>query len=122
MVNYENRYAIKKLREGRGFSQQVVADHLGMNQATYHKMESDKTDVKLEQLERLAELYDMSLIDLITSDRRAMHIETNHGTPNGVVIGDPELVKNLLDAKDELIKLKDEKIAWLEEKIKLLTE
>ena len=45
---------IKQLREVRGFSQQVVADHLGMTQSNYHKLESDKSDIRLEYIEKIA--------------------------------------------------------------------
>lgn len=108
---------IKQLREIRGFSQQVVADHLGMTQANYHKLESDKSDIRLEYLEQLAEFYKVSLVELIASERGIMHIENNNHIQNGVVMGDPELIQSLLSAKDELLKLKDEKIAWLEQQL-----
>lgn len=108
---------IKQLREIKGFSQQVVADHLGMTQANYHKLESDKSDIKLEYLEKLALLYKVSLADLITTEHSLVHIQSNSYNHNGVVIGDSDFIKGLLKAKDELLKLKDEKIAWLEQQL-----
>ena len=108
---------IKQLREIRGFSQQVVADHLGMTQANYHKLESDKSHIRLEYLEQLAEFYKVSLAELIATERSAVHIENNSYNHNGVVMGNPELIQNLLSTKDELLKLKDEKIAWLEQQL-----
>jgi transcriptional regulator with XRE-family HTH domain len=113
---------IKQLREAKGFSQQVVADHLGMTQANHHKLESDKTHVRLEYLEKLADFYKVSLTELIDLRNSVVHIENNTHNHNGVVLGDLEALQQVLAVKDELIKLKDEKIAWLEEKIKLLTE
>ncbi len=108
---------IKQLREIKGFSQQVVADHLGMTQANYHKLESDKSDIRLEYLEKLAMFYKVSLAELITAEHSSVHIENNSYNHNGVVMGDPEFVQSLLNAKDELLKLKDEKIAWLEQQL-----
>lgn len=101
----------------RGYSQQVVADHLGMTQANYHKLESDKTDIRLEYLEKLAELYKVSLAELISTDRNSVHIQNNNHNHNGVVLGNPDYIQSLLGAKDELLKLKDEKIAWLEKQL-----
>jgi transcriptional regulator with XRE-family HTH domain len=115
---------IRQLREVRGFSQQVVAEHLGMEQPNYHKLESDKSNISLTHLEKLADLYKISLVELIAPERGIMHIENNNHIENGVVMSDPELVQNLLNAKDELLKskdellkLKDEKIAWLEKRM-----
>jgi transcriptional regulator with XRE-family HTH domain len=48
---------IRQLREVKGFSQQVVADYLGMAQSNYHMIESDKTQPKLDILEKLASFY-----------------------------------------------------------------
>jgi transcriptional regulator with XRE-family HTH domain len=66
---------IKKLREAKGLSQQIVADQLGMTQANYHKLESDKIKLKIETLERLAEFYDVSILDLLESDRNVFNIK-----------------------------------------------
>jgi transcriptional regulator with XRE-family HTH domain len=105
---------IKQLREAKGYSQQVVADHLGMTQANYHKLESDKSEIRLDHLEKMAELYKISLAEIITADRSTVHIENNNHNHNGVVLGEHSYIQNLLNTKDELLKLKDEKIAWLE--------
>lgn len=109
---------IKQLREIKGYSQQVVADHLSMTQANYHKLESDKYEIRLEYLEKLAVLYKVSLADLISNEKTTVNIQNNNHNHNGVVMGDPELFKNLLESKDALIKLKDEKILWLEQQLK----
>ncbi len=120
---------IKQLREARGYSQQVVADHLGMAQSNYHKLESDKSEIRLEYLEKLAEFYKISLADMVSHDRSSLHIENNTHNHNGVVLGNPDFIQNLLNTKDELIKLKDEmlklkneKILWLEEQIKNMNQ
>jgi transcriptional regulator with XRE-family HTH domain len=109
---------IKQFREIKGYSQQVVADHLSMTQANYHKLESDKYEIRLEYLEKLAVLYKVSLADLISNEKTTVNIQNNNHNHNGVVMGDPELFKNLLDSKNELLKLKDEKIVWLEQQLK----
>lgn len=100
------------------FSQQVVADHLEMSQANYHKLESDKNDIRLEYLQKLAEFYKVSLAELLSTEHNTVHIENNSYNHNGVVVGNPELIQNLLNTKDELLKLKDEKIAWLERQLR----
>ena len=96
----------------------MVADHLSMTQANYHKLESDKYEIRLEYLEKLAVLYKVSLADLISNEKTTVNIQNNNHNHNGVVMGDPELFKNLLESKDALIKLKDEKILWLDQQLK----
>jgi transcriptional regulator with XRE-family HTH domain len=105
---------IRQLREAKGYSQQAVAEHLGMVQPNYHKLESDKSEIRIVHLEKLAELYKISLAEIIAADRSSVHIENNNHNHNGVVLGEPSYIQNLLNTKDELLKLKDEKIAWLE--------
>lgn len=79
---------LRQLRESKGYSQQNVADHLGMEQPNYQKFESDKAQPKLDLLEKLADFYKMSLADLISTDKNTVHIQNNNHNHNGVVMGD----------------------------------
>ena len=115
---------IKKLRNMRGWSQQVVADQLGMTQANYHKLESDKSKAKLEILEKVASLYDISILDLLVGEQNVFHIKNNthNESVNGTLIRqeDPEKIQLLLQQlkdKEEIIKLKDENIPQLQKEI-----
>ncbi len=105
---------IRQLREIKGFSQQVVADHLGMAQTNYHKIESDKTQPKLDLLEKIANFYKVSLAELLSPDKNSVHIQNNNHNHNGVVIGDTELFQLFIKSKDEIIKSKEELIGHLE--------
>jgi transcriptional regulator with XRE-family HTH domain len=99
----------KQLRETRGFSQKQVAYHLGMGQANYHKLESDKSNAKVEHLEKIALFYNISLAELVTDEHGLAHIQNNSYNHDEVAMSDPDFVLNLLNAKDELLKLKDQK-------------
>ncbi len=110
---------IKQLREVRGISQKVIAQHLDMTQANYHKLESDKFDIRLEYLEKLADFYKISLFELIAAESNSVRVEHNGNNHNGVVVGNVEWAQALLDAKSEIIKLKDEKIASLEQQLRI---
>jgi transcriptional regulator with XRE-family HTH domain len=50
---------IKDLREKKHLSQQEVADELGMTQSNYHKLESDKIQIKLNVMKKLASFFDI---------------------------------------------------------------
>jgi transcriptional regulator with XRE-family HTH domain len=116
---------IRQLREAKGFSQQVVADHLGMTQANYHKIESDKTDLRLEYIEKLATFYEVPIGDLLSTEKQILNIYNNTNSNNGIIYVDSEkleLIKKQLETLDQLVKLKDEKITWLEDKLKTFTK
>lgn len=108
---------LRQLRESKGYSQQNVADHLGMEQPNYQKFESDKAQPKLDLLEKLAGFYNIPLTDLISPDKNTVHIQNNNHNHNGVVIGDAELFQLCIKSKDEIIKAKDELIRHLEHEL-----
>jgi transcriptional regulator with XRE-family HTH domain len=56
---------LKILRIEKDWSQEVVAQKLGVSIPAYSKIETGITDVNLSRLRQLAEIYDKSLIDLL---------------------------------------------------------
>jgi transcriptional regulator with XRE-family HTH domain len=62
-MNYRER--IRELRKESSFTQQKIADILGIGQRTYADYESGKTRIPVDSLLILARLYNVSL-DYIT--------------------------------------------------------
>jgi transcriptional regulator with XRE-family HTH domain len=62
-MNYRER--IRELRKESAFTQQKIADILGIGQRTYADYESGKTRIPVDSLLILARLYNVSL-DYIT--------------------------------------------------------
>lgn len=56
---------IKGLRRKNGFSQEDVAIRLNMGQNTYSQLEAGKTKIDIERLQQLAQLYKISVHDII---------------------------------------------------------
>lgn len=56
----------RKLREIHGYPQEYVAFQMGISQAAYSKKESGRTQLSVLCLSKLAELYHLSLTDLIS--------------------------------------------------------
>jgi DNA-binding XRE family transcriptional regulator len=52
---------IKNKRIEKNYSQEAVAKHLKMNQATYSRLENGRCCINLEQLVKVLELYDIEL-------------------------------------------------------------
>jgi transcriptional regulator with XRE-family HTH domain len=84
---------IKKMRELRNFTQDFVAESIGISQASYSEIETDKTDVSLSRLSQIAEVLGVSTSDIISFDERLiLHINENKGLASNVY-------KNMTDTK-----------------------
>ncbi|HNE28282.1 MAG: helix-turn-helix transcriptional regulator [Saprospiraceae bacterium] len=56
---------IRSLRARRKLSQTELADHLGISQPAYSKIEAGETDIKLSHLESISTALDIPLDQLI---------------------------------------------------------
>ena len=89
-------------RNAKGWSQEVVASMAGMSQSNYSKIESDKQDVKWEQIESLVNILQTEPEELIRQDGIVLNIETqNGGNANNYVIQNN--AEAIITAKDETI-------------------
>lgn len=61
----KNTIRLKELRESRGFTQQYVADYVDLSQAQYNKYENCKSILKVNQLVKLCDLYNVSPNELL---------------------------------------------------------
>lgn len=57
---------IRILREIREYSQEYVSAQLGISQRAYSKIERGDTDVSFSKLNRLAQIFQVSTVDLIS--------------------------------------------------------
>lgn len=57
---------IKKIRADLRFSQEFLANKLGMEQPSYGLIENGKRQLKYETLEQIAIIFNMPIIDIIT--------------------------------------------------------
>ena len=107
---------IRKLREQRGYSQEVVATELGINQSTYGKIERDASNITVERLQKIAEILDVDMASILdVGTKNTFTNQTNQG--NGYV----ETINNdyrtfadeLKSAYEKTISAKDEQIVLL---------
>lgn len=57
---------VEKLRKERNFSQAELADRLGIMQSAYSRMITNTDDIKLSTLLRIADILEVSLVDIVT--------------------------------------------------------
>ena len=108
---------IRKLREKKGFSQEYVAQELGINQSTYGKLERENTKISIDRLLRISEILEEDVINLLDSKPQNTFHQTNQGNGYSYVENinneNAELLKELKKVYEKLIKSKDEQIDLL---------
>ncbi len=61
---------IRSIRESKGYSQEKIADLLHLTQASYARFERGATKTDLELVRKIADLFGMSLVDLISYPKK----------------------------------------------------
>ena len=65
---------IKLYRENKKMTQNEVADILGVSSATISKYESGALEPNIESLKRLAELFEISIDELLNDEEKKFNI------------------------------------------------
>jgi transcriptional regulator with XRE-family HTH domain len=55
---------LRRLRVERGFTQEYLSDLLKIPQASYSKLENNKGKIDVKVLKRIADLYEIDLVEL----------------------------------------------------------
>jgi transcriptional regulator with XRE-family HTH domain len=56
---------LRRYRDKYNYTQQYVADVIGISRVAYRKWENNEVDFSLSQLNKIAELYDMPIHEII---------------------------------------------------------
>ncbi len=117
---------IKLVREAKGFTQEQVAEKLQMSKNGYGDIERGATDPKLSKLEKIAEVFNMELSELVDlTDKGTVNVNfsnqkhTKFHHQNHIYVGSQtaELREQLLNKEMEF---KDKEIALLKRIIELM--
>lgn len=100
---------IRMIRELRGFSQENVAAKLGIAQNAYSRIETNQTKLEAGMLAKIAEVLEVSPMDILSSQPAIINFQSNKGTQQSfgyvenVISGQKELYEKMLDGKDQEI-------------------
>lgn len=125
---------IRSIRKTQQWSQEEMAEKLGIAASSYAKIERGATKLNLDKLQKIAEIFNMDATELLSSDKGLVLLVNENGdysanyySSNEAVITELEKAKTtiqyqqkLLDSKDELLAQKDNEIAALKEIIALM--
>ncbi|MDR1682050.1 MAG: helix-turn-helix transcriptional regulator [Candidatus Symbiothrix sp.] len=107
---------IRKTREKRGFSQEYVANQLGINQSTYGKIERDASNISVDRLYKIAEVLESDVVNLLDIGKKNIfNNQANQGNGYVETINNDfkAMIGEIREIYDKLIASKDEQITLL---------
>ncbi|WP_439582421.1 helix-turn-helix domain-containing protein [Dyadobacter bucti] len=117
---------IKKFRDQKGYSQDFMAERLGISQNAFHKIETGQTKLKANTLQQIADILEVDAIKLLNDDGGKFHIkQKSHDSSTGVAIysdsfdGEREAWKLVESGLRETLEAQKALIAALKETIDL---
>ncbi|MFB9076784.1 helix-turn-helix transcriptional regulator [Flavobacterium procerum] len=99
---------IKSIRELKNYTQEYMAEKLGVTQAGYSKIEKGKTSLSYEKLVEIGKILDVSVEDIISFDYHRYFNNFNRvtGNNNGSILINTEntsVLKELYEDKIQLL-------------------
>lgn len=101
---------IRTMRHERGWSQEDVASRLGISIPAFSKIETGVTDINLSRLEQIANIFEVSVVNLLSLE----YIEE----PSLQDVNLNNIQKKLLDRETEITSLQRKVILLYEELLK----
>lgn len=93
---------LKRLRTGKGLTQETVASYIGMSIAGYKKIEHGSNGAKVDTLLMLAKLYGVSLDYIVYGREEGLFDMLADGQPNRVKKYMAVTIRSILDNLDIL--------------------
>lgn len=101
---------LKKARINKNFTQEYLAEMLNVSQKTYSNFENDKSKPGFSQVEEMAKVLDMSVLDFLSGDN--VTINSTNGDHSGFIYQN-QLPEKLIEQYEERIKeLKEHLEYW----------
>jgi transcriptional regulator with XRE-family HTH domain len=117
---------IKLARIAKGWTQEDLAEKLGMSINGYGDLERGNRDIKLSKLEQISDLLDIDLSSLFSSEKGIFNLSTGHShqhNNNSCTITSAEVetleLKHALETQQLLNAEKDKEIVLLKRIIEL---
>ena len=106
---------LRTLRAEKGYTQEKIADILGIPQATYSNLENNKGKVDLKLLEKVASVYEIDMVELLKNESLIFYNQENSGGQNGLIIN--QLSEKLIEQYESRISELKETILFLQNQL-----
>lgn len=101
---------LKRARISKNFTQEYLAEMLSVSQKTYSNFENDRSKPAFAQVEDIAKVLDMSVLDFLSGDN--VTINSTNGDHSGFIYQN-QLPEKLIEQYEERIKeLKEQVEYW----------
>lgn len=97
---------IRALRHQHGWSQEDVANRLGISIPAFSKIETGVTDINLSRLEQIANIFDVNVVNILALDNEEADMR-----PSSLSVAQ----KKLIDRESEIASLQRKVILLYEE-------
>lgn len=108
---------LKKARINKNFTQEYLAEMLNVSQKTYSNFENDKSKPGFSQVEEMAKVLDISVLDFLSGDN--VTINSTNGDHSGFIYQN-QLPEKLIEQYEERIKELKEQVQELKDEVKRL--
>lgn len=121
---------IRIMREMRQWSQEQMAEKVNMSLNGYAKIEQGKTKLTLDKLEKIAQIFDMDILEFMQNTDKGICFLMNGSADNNTVYygvsenlqAEIDKLKIALQLKDELLANKDALLEQQKSEINTLKE
>ncbi len=96
-------HTLKKIREKNGLTQEQFADRIGVKRTTYISYESSKTSPGFELIEKIAEIFDISLLAFSEEDQTKSNVWLELHAPDPVYNPDINKEPKKLSGDEDMI-------------------
>ncbi|MDR6922242.1 MULTISPECIES: helix-turn-helix domain-containing protein [Chryseobacterium] len=103
---------LKKARISKNLTQEYLAEVLNVSQKTYSNFENDKSKPAFSQVEDIAKVLEVSVLDFLSNDGLSFHYDNVHGGNNGFIYQN-QLPEKLIEQYEQRLKDKDAEIIYL---------
>jgi transcriptional regulator with XRE-family HTH domain len=109
---------IKDAREKKNYSQQYLAEQLGISQKAYSKIENGETKLTVDNLLKISKVLEVNLNELFSTD--SFSIYNNYHTHNGEgIVVNKQTSEKVQELYERLLKSKDEEIKLLRDRLEI---
>ncbi|SEH07513.1 helix-turn-helix domain-containing protein [Candidatus Venteria ishoeyi] len=116
---------LKVMRQCKNWTQEDLAEKLGWAVNSYAKIERGEVDIKLDKLNRLAEVMGVDIHELIdANDKTVLNFAENchYNLPQGTVLLSETQCAHELEKAQLLLRERDKQITGLEQQVLQLQE
>jgi transcriptional regulator with XRE-family HTH domain len=107
---------IRQIRELKGYSQEYLANKLGVSQRAYSKIETNETKVDWQKITKIADVLEVEPMDIISFDDNLVFNNCSQSGKFGQFVNN--LPEKLIEQYEMRIKFLEDELVFLRDELK----